>query len=107
MELEQFKDWTEQYMENIFESLKNCIGFVDHIDALLLAMQKGKIGSNYCIGGNNEKTNIEIATSICELLNKKLPSNESYGNLINVFLFIKIYVFFCYTNYISKICVLF
>ena len=35
MELEQFKDWTEQYMENIFESLKNCIGFVDHIDALL------------------------------------------------------------------------
>ena len=44
--------------------------------------KKGKIGSNYCIGGNNEKTNIEIATSICKLLDKKLPSNESYENLI-------------------------
>lgn len=64
------------------KNIRDWLFVEDHVDALLLAMQKGKIGSNYCIGGNNEKTNIEIATSICKLLDKKKPSNESYENLI-------------------------
>ncbi len=54
----------------------------DHIDALILAMKKGKIGANYCIGGSNEKTNLEIAEFICNFLDQKYPFNSPYSKLI-------------------------
>lgn len=42
----------------------------DHCEAIDLILQKGKIGETYCIGGNNEKTNLEITKKILELLGK-------------------------------------
>ncbi|MFH0930096.1 MAG: dTDP-glucose 4,6-dehydratase [Candidatus Moraniibacteriota bacterium] len=40
----------------------------DHCEAIDLIIQKGKIGETYCIGGNAEKTNMEIVKKILELL---------------------------------------
>ena len=37
----------------------------DHINALLTIAIRGKIGSNYCIGANSEKSNLEICEDIC------------------------------------------
>ena len=54
----------------------------DHIDALIAVINRGRIGQSYCIGGNNEKTNLDIANTICLELDKKLPRGESYQNLI-------------------------
>jgi len=54
----------------------------DHIDALLLAAEKGIPGRNYCIGGNNEKTNLDVVNKICEYLDEKLPKRDSYKSLI-------------------------
>ena len=42
----------------------------DHCEAINLILQKGKIGETYCIGGNSEKTNMEIVKKILELLGK-------------------------------------
>jgi dTDP-glucose 4,6-dehydratase len=42
----------------------------DHCEAIDMILQKGKIGETYCIGGNAEKTNMEIVKKILELLNK-------------------------------------
>ncbi|MCY3034114.1 dTDP-glucose 4,6-dehydratase [Aerococcus mictus] len=42
----------------------------DHCAAIDLIIRQGKEGSLYNIGGNNEKSNIEIAQLICGLLNK-------------------------------------
>ncbi|HLM83975.1 MAG TPA: dTDP-glucose 4,6-dehydratase [Candidatus Bathyarchaeia archaeon] len=42
----------------------------DHCEAIDLITQKGKIGETYCIGGNSEKANIEIARKILGLLGK-------------------------------------
>ena len=42
----------------------------DHCEAIDLILQKGKIGETYCIGGNSEKTNMEIVKKILELLGK-------------------------------------
>jgi dTDP-glucose 4,6-dehydratase len=42
----------------------------DHCEAIDLILQKGKIGKTYCIGGNSEKTNMEIVKKILELLGK-------------------------------------
>ena len=39
----------------------------DHINALLLVAENGKIGSTYCIGGHGEKTNLSIVLDICSI----------------------------------------
>tara|TARA_B100000886_G_scaffold331665_1_gene283438 strand:- start:722 stop:1867 length:1146 start_codon:yes stop_codon:yes gene_type:complete len=54
----------------------------DHIDALYLVLEQAEIGKNYCIGGNNERSNIEIANLICEQLDLKFPNNKPHNKLI-------------------------
>jgi len=56
----------------------------DHIRALYLVAQKGKIGHTYNIGGNNERTNIEVVNNICNILDKIYPSSKikTYSELI-------------------------
>jgi len=54
----------------------------DHINALLLMAYKGKPGSHYCIGGNEEKSNINICKKVCNLLDDLKPQQNSYSSLI-------------------------
>ena len=44
----------------------------DHVDALYKIATCGKTGETYNIGGNNEKTNLEIVELICDLVDRKL-----------------------------------
>ena len=54
----------------------------DHVDALLMIASKGKAGSKFCIGGQNEMTNIDICKKICSILDLIIPKKESYKNQI-------------------------
>ncbi len=54
----------------------------DHVDAILLAADKGIPGKNYCIGGNNEETNLNVVNKICQYLDKYIPKSLSYTSLI-------------------------
>ncbi|NOH70730.1 dTDP-glucose 4,6-dehydratase [Vibrio pectenicida] len=49
----------------------------DHARALYEVLTKGTVGGTYNIGGNNEKTNIEVVESICLLLEEFLPSKPA------------------------------
>ena len=56
----------------------------DHADALLLVLTKGKIGRSYNIGGENERTNLELVQTLCKILNRLKPrSTGSYEELIS------------------------
>lgn len=46
----------------------------DHASALVKVMQQGSIGETYNIGGHNEKKNIEVVESICDLLEELAPN---------------------------------
>lgn len=46
----------------------------DHCRGLLLALQKGKPGEKYNIGGGNERTNLQIVDRICACLEELLPA---------------------------------
>jgi dTDP-glucose 4,6-dehydratase len=48
----------------------------DHARALYLVAIKGQIGETYNIGGHNEKANIDVVTTICELLEEFIPTNS-------------------------------
>ena len=59
----------------------------DHAKALFAVLTRGKIGEVYNIGGNSEKTNIEVVEMICDTLQNLLPPNnnveiEHYKDLI-------------------------
>ena len=55
----------------------------DHADALLLVVQKGRVGRSYNIGGENERTNLELVQTLCAILDEKRPRNSgSYADQI-------------------------
>jgi dTDP-glucose 4,6-dehydratase len=55
----------------------------DHVRALLLVATEGMVGETYCIGGCNEKTNLEVSERICELMDELAPkSSSSHASLI-------------------------
>ena len=54
----------------------------DHVDALLLAANAGKIGDSYCIGGYGEKTNKQVVNKICEIMDEINPGKEPHARLI-------------------------
>ena len=56
----------------------------DHCTAIRKILDKGIPGETYNIGGNNEKTNIQIVNKICEILDDLKPSckKDSYKELI-------------------------
>lgn len=55
----------------------------DHADALLLVCEKGELGRSYNIGGENERSNIEIVQAICALLDDIRPkASGSYADQI-------------------------
>lgn len=55
----------------------------DHAEALLLVLQKGTQGRSYNIGGENERSNLELVQTICAILDEKQPRGQgSYADLI-------------------------
>ena len=54
----------------------------DHADALLTVVQKGAVGRSYNIGGENERTNLELVTTLCEILDRLRPGPTPYSDLI-------------------------
>lgn len=55
----------------------------DHAVALLLVATEGQIGRSYNIGGENERTNLQLVQTICRILDKLKPrAAGSYSDLI-------------------------
>ena len=55
----------------------------DHADALLLVATKGTVGRSYNIGGENERTNLQLVQTICQILDRLQPRETGlYGDLI-------------------------
>ena len=46
----------------------------DHAKALTLVLERGEIGQTYNVGGRNERTNLHVVESICDLLDAISPS---------------------------------
>ena len=59
----------------------------DHADALLLVLEKGRVGRNYNIGGENEFTNLELVQTLCEILDRLQPSDQ--GPYVELLTFVK------------------
>lgn len=58
----------------------------DHARALYTVVTQGAVGETYNIGGHNERKNIEVVKTICQLLEELVPTKphgiECYSSLI-------------------------
>lgn len=56
----------------------------DHCDAIYRILRSGRRGETYCVGGDNQPTNLSIVRLICALLDRKAPraDGKSYAEQI-------------------------
>jgi len=60
----------------------------DHVEALLLAATRGRLGESYCVGGAgdhgsaSERSNKDVVESICRVLDRLHPSGAPHARLI-------------------------
>ena len=54
----------------------------DHARALVMVLEQGRIGEKYNIGGRNERTNLEVVTRICDLMDRMAPKDYPHRQLI-------------------------
>ena len=62
----------------------------DHAKALIKVVTEGEVGETYNIGGHNEKTNLEVVQTICDLLEELAPEKPSgLGKYRDLITFVK------------------
>jgi dTDP-glucose 4,6-dehydratase len=54
----------------------------DHARALWRMIEAGRPGETYNVGGGNERTNLQVVETICDLLDDLSPSNQNRRDLI-------------------------
>lgn len=58
------------------QNVRDWLYVKDHCRAILTVLEKGKPGEKYNIGGHNEKTNLEIVHTLCDILDVKQPRSD-------------------------------
>ena len=67
------------------KNIRDWLHVEDHVRALYLIMTRGRPGETYNIGGNSEKTNLEVVHQICAVLEELVPAKDRpYEQLIHV-----------------------
>ena len=52
----------------------------DHCSGIMLALEKGRLGEKYNVGGGNERTNLQIVDLICSTLDELAPLDDGEGS---------------------------
>ncbi|MBI3675256.1 MAG: dTDP-glucose 4,6-dehydratase [Proteobacteria bacterium] len=55
----------------------------EHVQALLLMLERGRPGECYNVGGRSERTNLHVVQSICDILDRKIPESKARRTLIS------------------------
>lgn len=65
------------------ENIRDWLYVDDHAAALMLVARHGIVGETYNVGGRNEKQNIEVVYTICDILDEVRPDPQgAYRRLI-------------------------
>ncbi len=64
------------------KNIRDWLHVNDHINALILILEKGIVGTSYNIGGSNELENIELVKKLCSILDKEVPKETAYSQQI-------------------------
>jgi dTDP-glucose 4,6-dehydratase len=64
------------------QNIRDWLYVNDHVKALCRVLTHGTPGSTYNIGGCNEKTNLEVVHTLCQILDQQFPGRAPHADLI-------------------------
>src|SRR5690606_3600857 len=66
------------------QQIRDWLYVEDHCRAVMLVLERGRVGEAYAIGGRSEKTNLEVVHTVCSVLDELKPraDGQPYSDLI-------------------------
>lgn len=66
------------------QQIRDWLYVKDHCSAIRCVLESGKLGETYNIGGWNEKTNLDVVNTLCDILDELMPREDgvSYSDQI-------------------------
>lgn len=66
------------------KQVRDWLYVTDHCSAIRTVLARGRLGQTYNVGGNNEKTNLEVVHALCTVLDELKPraNGARYADLI-------------------------
>lgn len=58
------------------QQIRDWLYVKDHCRAIRVVLEKGRVGDTYNVGGSNEKTNLEVVTALCHILDEIKPNSN-------------------------------
>ena len=58
------------------ENVRDWLYVDDHARALRAVFERGQAGETYCVGGNAERTNLQVVDALCALLDELSPRSD-------------------------------
>jgi dTDP-glucose 4,6-dehydratase len=49
---------------------------LDHCSAIRKVLERGRVGETYNVGGGNQRSNLEVVTTLCALLDEMVPESK-------------------------------
>jgi dTDP-glucose 4,6-dehydratase len=56
------------------QQVRDWLHVADHCAGIRVALHNGRIGETYNIGGNSEKTNLQVVNTLCAILDENYPT---------------------------------
>lgn len=64
------------------DNIRDWLYVEDHCRALTRVLEAGQVGETYCVGGNNERRNLDLVKMLCRLVDELRPSGRCSEELI-------------------------
>jgi dTDP-glucose 4,6-dehydratase len=61
------------------QQIRDWLYVKDHCSAIRRVLEAGRVGETYNVGGKNEKTNLDVVHTLCNILDELCPLNPASG----------------------------
>jgi dTDP-glucose 4,6-dehydratase len=58
------------------QQVRDWLYVLDHCRALRTVLERGRVGETYNVGGGNQRSNLEVVTTVCALLDELVPTSK-------------------------------
>ncbi|WP_348267242.1 dTDP-glucose 4,6-dehydratase [Edaphobacter paludis] len=58
------------------QQVRDWLYVVDHCRAIQAVLERGRVGETYNVGGGNQRSNLEVVTTLCALLDEMVPESK-------------------------------
>ena len=65
------------------ENIRDWLFVEDHARALWTILTRGRLGEKYNVGGRNERTNLSVVETVCDVLDELVPARRPRRELIS------------------------